>query len=322
MRTELLAWLIAFAAASSVHATGFTAGHLIVGGSNEILLINPVTGASQVAFSGDSLSGSILDVAFNPVTQSAFFVAGELTGLRDLFELRWSPADGFTSSTKLSGLNDTKSLAIDRQGNVLFDQEDFVDHDLWRLNLDGSSERVSQPGFATLFVPEDMELSPDGRLLFVSNIPSNNLQTINLTTGEIISTVDSSWPTGISARTDGAIFVAEGGPGDPLSDRISIISPSGAKSTYAQQPWMEFLGSGFWGDIEYDNVSSVLFANKGSRLYAIDRNLVTRQVTPGFITVNGLDIITVPEPAPMALLGIAIFTAILQRRSIYIAPNS
>jgi DNA-binding beta-propeller fold protein YncE len=317
MRTPLLTLLVISLIHSNalrLEAAGFRTGDLIVGGSNQILLVNPVTGQSEVVFNDASFSTTIFDVAFNPVTNTAFFIAGGITSPRSLMELQWSPTTGFSTSVKLSGLQDTESLTVDHEGNVLFDQENFVHHDLWRLNRNGIVERVSQPGFGTLFVPTDMELSPNGERIFVSNIPSNNLQSFDLTTGQLASEMDLSWPEGISIAVDGSIFVAEGGPGDPLSDRISIISPTGSKSTYTQQSWMEFLGSGFWGDIEYDNAGGNLYAGKGSRLYAIDRQLVARQISANSITVAGLDLITVPEPATLCYLLSATAAACLCRR--------
>lgn len=71
---------------------------------------------------------------------------------------------------------------------------------------------------------------------------------------------------------------------------------------------MEFLGSGFWGDLEYDDLNETIYVAKGG-LYAIDRDQKSHRIMDShrFGSSTGLDLVPVPEPGPFAMLAIGLF---------------
>jgi DNA-binding beta-propeller fold protein YncE len=287
------AWMSGFA-----WAEGFRVGALLATGYDSVYMIDPDTGESQVLWQGNQTLG---DIVYDPITQSAF-----ITGIypsADIYQLTWNAQNGFQMSNFLSGLSDTRALAVDDAGNIYFNQCDFVTHRIWKATPDGTVSPVSTAGYFGLFVPTRMALSPGDSRLYVSNVPDNGIDVVNLSDGAVSHLVDLSFPEAIDVANDGMAYASEGGP-DGVPYRIVTITPSGQTTVYAQESWMEFMKSGFWGDLEFDDRNGTIYVAKDG-LYAIDRNRMTHLISDNwdFNYMTGLDLVTVvPEPPTLISL--------------------
>jgi hypothetical protein len=275
----LVASALAFVTASSAQSAGFPLGQLLLADSSTIYLVDPSTGISNRIVTG--LSG-LGDVVFNPVTGSAFAVVGS-----DIVQIK-ANGTGYTTSTFLSGIVDLQCLAVDAYGRVLFNEEDFVDHRIWRAELNGTATAVTASYF---FVPNHMTFSKDYSKLYVFESPANDVSVVSFPSG-VISTLATGldFPPGGDSDQYGNVYVLE----DFSTAKISRITPVGSRSTYASQSWMNFVA---YDDLEYDTQTGTIYATSTSGLYALLPDLTNRKLMPtGSGWFVGLSLIR-PGPA-------------------------
>ena len=266
-------------------ADGFTPGHLLVTDWDNVYSINPVTGESSVLV--NERGAGFGDIVFNPHTNSAYLSERVSFGTR-IRELTWSGSNGFQLEDFLTDLDHVAGLAVDSAGDVIFHQPQFVHHRLWRASPNGDAEPLAENPGDFLFTPEFMNYSTDDTELYITTSPNNRLERARMPSGLPVEIVaEGDFPAGVDVAADGTVFFLENGE----NPRISRVSPAGAKTTYLEEPWMEFLGNGFWGDLEYDDQRTTLYAIKRD-VYAIDEQLQTRSLMDGSSTFHGMDLIT------------------------------
>lgn len=278
-----LGWIADYAQAE------FPAGHVVVSELQTVYLVNPVTGISQKLIETEGFLG---DVVYNPVTDS-IFVTTAREEERSILELKWTDDTPFAFTPFLSGLDRVEALAVDPDGHLYFNQRDFLHHEVWRADLDGNTSQITNnDDNSLLFVPSHLALHPDSSQLYVTTKPSNNVESMALQNGELAHFVeDLSFPNGIDVASDGTIFLTENGSDESI-DRVLKVTPEGDATVYAEQPWMEFLGTGFWGDLEYDDRDGTIYVSKGGTLHAINANLGHREIfSERFESFVGLDLI-------------------------------
>lgn len=276
----------------SSSAAEFTPGHLLVSDSSSIYLVNPASGASNVVVTGFTSLG---DVVYNPVTRSAFAVVGT-----NIIQIK-ATSTGYITAPFLNGIQDLECLAVDNFGRVIFNKADFVQHRLWRAELDGTSSFFTA---ASLFVPHHISFADDFSKLYSFETPANRVSVVAYPSGSI-STLASGldFPPGGDADAAGNVYVLE----DFSSAKISKITPGGVRTTYASQAWMNFV----YDDLEYDSITGTIYATSTSGLYALSPDLSNQKLFQGAGWFGGLSMVR-----PVALL------IAQQPQSVVAAPGS
>lgn len=211
-------------------AEGFHGGDLLATSGRTVYAFEPSTGASRVLWGGDTSLG---DIVYNPITGSAFITDDSRRG--NIYQLTFDSQNGFQMSPFLTGLDDPKALAVDNSGNVYFNQSDFVHHRIWKATPDGTVSPVSEDGHFGLFTPTRMALAPGDQALYVSSVPNNQVEVVNLDDGTVSHLVDLSFPEGLDVANDGTAYAVEGGPGG-VPYQVVTIAPNGEKSVFSQEP--------------------------------------------------------------------------------------
>lgn len=245
-------------------------GQLLVSDSSNIYLVDPQTGTSTRIVSG--LSG-VGDVVYNPVSDSVFAVVGE-----DIVQVTATPT-GYATSTFISGVSGLECLAIDAFGAVIFNEEAFVEHGLWRANLDGTATVWVNPDF---FVPRHMVFAKDFSKLYVFETPENDVAMVSVPSGNVTVLASGlQFPPGGDVDAQGDVYVLE----DFTSAQISRIAPDGTRTTYASQSWMNFV----YDDLVCDDETGALFVTSTSGLYVLNADLTYRKLFTGSGWFGGLD---------------------------------
>ncbi|MBL9168799.1 MAG: hypothetical protein JNN07_13760 [Verrucomicrobiales bacterium] len=253
-------------------AGGFPPNHLLATDSSALYLIDPATG-NQTPIASFTDAG---DVVYNPVSESAFVVAGN-----DIVQVT-STSAGYVSSIFVHDVADLQCLAVDGFGRVIFNEEDFVRHQLWRANLDGQVTALTTSDF---FVPRHMTYGRDYSKLYVFETPANRVSIVDSSSGKISSLAGGlDFPPGGDVSGGGDLFVLE----DFSSAKVTRITPDGARTTYASQSWMNFTS---FDDLVYDDGSGVIYTTSTSGLYALNPDLTSRKISQGNGWYRGLSMI-------------------------------
>jgi len=286
-RSLTFAWAVLTAflstAPGSSSAASFPLGQLLVSDSSTIYLVDPASATSNRVVTG--LTG-LRDVVYNPVSRSAFATQGT-----NIVQISAGDA-GYSVAPFVSGIAGLQCLAVDAFGQVYFHQQDFVQHKLWRAGLDGSATALTAAAF---FVPRHMAFSKDYSKLFVFETPNNDVRIVSFPSLAITTLASGlDFPPGGDSDALGNVYVLE----DFGIGRISKITSAGARTTYAQLPWMEFTSG---DDLEYDAPSGTIYATAfgGSTggLHELRPDLTSRWLMPfgsGFF--GGLSLIRPGAP--------------------------
>jgi hypothetical protein len=243
-------------------SAGFPLGQLLVSDESNVYLVDPVTGSSATIITG--LSG-LKDIVYNPVSGSAFAVVGS-----NIVQIT-ANSSGYSVGTFLSGVGGVQCLAVDALGRIYFNSEDFVEHHIGRVALDGTVSSITPASF---FVPTHMIFSPDYSKLYVFEVPDNDVKVVSFPSDSISTLAGGlQFPPGGDVDAAGNVFVLE--EGFPTG-QISLVTPSGTKTTYSQQPWMDFCCE---DDLALDRATGIKYVTSfGAGLYALYPDQTNRKL--------------------------------------------
>lgn len=273
----------------------FPTGYLIATTADAVWLMHPTTGYHEAIVTTQTGLG---DIAYNPVTHSAFICSAAPFGSNEILEVTWSDTAGYRIAPFISNRNAPKGICVNRAGHLFWGQKgegtDNIQQRIWRANPAGVIMPVTAYDIHFLWTPIHLTFSPDESHLYVSVVPQNQIDVVTFperTLAHLAEDID--FPGGIDVADNGTIFAAENvNDGD---NRIVTVGVGGLLTTWRQEAWMNV---GSMGDLLYDDREGTMYVCQRNQLYRIPRGGQGHKILETLRTLAGLDLILAVPPPP------------------------